>query len=157
MTATAHALVAGAIVSKIPDPIMATSLAFTSHFIMDAVPHWDVGTNWRFRSRSLTGALAIVDTIIGITLAYFLYSGKVDVMVLAIVVIASVLPDWLETPWYIFFANAKKHGPSQNAGFLELLAYKTYKVENFFHSKAQFPAGALTQIATVVFFLLLLK
>lgn len=157
MTETAHALVAGAIAAKIPDPTAAITLAFSSHFIMDTVPHWDIGTNWRFRARRVTGILAIIDTTIGITLTYFLFSTKVDVSVLAIVIIASLLPDWLETPWYILFANTKNHGPSEHAGFLEVLTYRIYKLENIFHTKTQFPLGMITQILTVGFFFFLLK
>ncbi|KKU86222.1 MAG: hypothetical protein UY16_C0060G0002 [Candidatus Gottesmanbacteria bacterium GW2011_GWA2_47_9] len=62
MTATAHALVAGAIASKIPDPLAAAALALASHFIMDSVPHWDFGTNWRNRPKSIRGILAIAET-----------------------------------------------------------------------------------------------
>lgn len=157
MTATAHALVAGFIASKIPDPVLATTLSFSSHFVMDAIPHWDIGTNWRTRAKSVTGILAVCDTVIGITVTYFVFYGKVPFLVLTLAMIASLLPDWLETPWYIFFAHPKKHAPSDNAGFLEKFAYKIYKTENLFHTKAQFPFGLLTQIATVLFFLVLLK
>lgn len=157
MTATAHALVAGAIANKIPDPTIATTLSFFSHFIMDTVPHWDIGTNWRFRARRLTGILAIFDTAIGITLTYFLFSQKVNIIILTFCIVASLLPDWLETPWYILFANAKKHGPSEHAGMLEVFTYRLYKIENIFHTKTQFPLGLITQILSVGFFFFLLR
>lgn len=157
MTATAHALVAGAIAVHVGDPVLASVLAFGSHFIMDAVPHWDIGTNWRSRSKSTTGALALIDTILGITVAYFLFAGKAPLPVLALAVFFSLLPDWLETPWYIFFAHHKKREPAKNAGFWEKLAFGIYKMENSCHAKAQFPIGALTQLVTVAFFLTILR
>lgn len=157
MTATAHALVAGAIASRFSDPTTAALLALTSHFIMDTVPHWDVGTNWRSRSKHTTGAFAIAETLFGITVAYFLFAGKVPVAHLMLTVGASLLPDWLETPWYIFFAGHNKHEPTKRAGLWEKLTYQIYKVENIFHTKASFPFGAFTQLATVAFFLILLK
>lgn len=157
MTATAHALIAGAIASKIPDPALAVVLSFASHFIIDAVPHWDMGTNWRSRSKNTTGVLAIIDTVIGITVTYFFYSGKVAFLPLSACILAAELPDWLETPWYIFFASQDKHKPGPKAGFFEKLTYKIYRWENAFHTKAQFPFGFVTQIATVAFFLLLLQ
>lgn len=157
MTATAHALVAGAIASQVSDPVLAVLLSFASHFIMDAVPHWDMGTNWRKRTKFTTGLLALADTIVGITVTYFLFSGKVALLPLASCILAAELPDWLETPWYIWFAHQDKHEPELKAGFLEKLTYKIYRLENVFHTKAQFPFGAFTQIATVAFFLALLK
>lgn len=157
MTATAHALVAGAIFNRFPDPITASTLAFGSHYIMDSIPHWDFGTNWRRRSKTVTGLLAIADTLMAFTVAYILYAGKMGVIPVTIVTIAALLPDWLETPWYIFFAHQKKHEPGQHANSWEQIAYAIYKLPNIFHAKAQFPLGLFTQVATVAFFLMLLK
>lgn len=158
MTATAHALVGAAIASRIPDPATAIALAITSHFIMDTIPHWDMGTNWRDRSKRTTGILAIGETIFGFTIAYFLFQGNgISSVLLISTIIASLIPDWLETPWYIFFAHNNKNGPKKSAGIWEKLTYQIYKVENNFHSKAQLPLGLITQVVTVLFFLMLLK
>ncbi len=157
MTATAHALVAGAIATKFPDPTTAAALALTSHFIMDSVPHWDIGTNWRSRSKTATGTFAIIETLTGITIAYALFAGKVELFLLTITLIASLIPDWLEAPWYIWFANHKKTGPRARAGILERCCFAIYKKQNLLHAKAQFPFGLITQFATVAFFLVLLK
>lgn len=157
MTATAHALVAGAIATKFTDPATASLLALTSHFIMDAVPHWDVGTNWRLRHKNTTGLLAIIETLIGILIAYYFFGNRAAFPLLSLSIFFSLLPDWLETPWYIFFAHQKKREPAKNAGFFEKLSFRIYKTENAFHTKAQFPFGVITQIATVAFFLILLQ
>lgn len=156
MTATAHALVAGAIYRAIPDPTISIPLAFVSHFIMDAVPHWDFGTNWRDRSKTTTGLFAIGETAFGITLAYFLFLGKGNSIPLLATIAASELPDWLETPWYIFFARQNKHKPEKGAGFWERICYRIYRLENSFHAKAGLPMGLLSQIGVVSFFLILL-
>ncbi len=157
MTATAHALVAGAIASKFSDPLTASVLSFISHFVMDTVPHWDVGTNWRSRSKLTTGIFALAETFAGISLAYFFFSQKAPLPTLTLSIVASILPDWLETPWYIFFANQKKHKPGKRASAIERLAFRIYKLENVFHTKAQYPLGVATQIGVVAFFLLLLS
>lgn len=157
MTATAHALVAGAILTRFQDPLAASLLAFGSHYIMDSIPHWDFGTNWRKRPKSITGLLAIADTLLAFTVAYILFAGKVGVVPITMVTVASLLPDWLETPWYILFAHQKKHEPGASAGIWEQIAYTIYKFPNMFHTKAQLPLGLLTQIATVAFFWILLK
>lgn len=157
MTATAHALVSAAIARAVPNPSLAIPLVIASHFIMDAVPHWDFGADWRKRSKYATGAFAAIETVLGITLAYFLFRGKVEAPFLLSAIIAGELPDWLEAPWYIFFADKNKHGVSKKAGFWERVSYRIYRRENIFHAKADLPFGAITQIATVVFFLLLLR
>lgn len=157
MIATAHALVGAAIARAVPNPYIALPLAVCSHFIMDAVPHWDIGTDWRTRSKKITGSLAIAETVLGITVAYFLFQGKVAAPLLLSTIIASELPDWLEAPWYIFFAHRTKKGVSRKAGFWERLSYRIYHRENAIHAKADLPFGLITQIVTVAFFLLLLR
>src|ERR1035437_7872513 len=42
MTLTSHAVVGAAIASAVPThPVLAFSLGFFSHFLLDAIPHWD--------------------------------------------------------------------------------------------------------------------
>lgn len=156
MTATAHALVSGAIAVAIHNPILAYPLSFASHFLMDAIPHWDIGTNWRNRTKLVTGSIAILDTILGFSLAYFLFSGKADEQVLLLSMVFGNLPDWMEAPYYIFFANPNGEKPTRHSSFWNKLTYRIYKTENILHTKAQFPFGIYTQIATVLFFLVLL-
>lgn len=157
MTATAHALVAGAIATRFTDPVTASLLALTSHYIMDSIPHWDFGTNWRNRPKYTTGMFAVFETIFGICASYYIFGQHTSFVVWGAAVIFGILPDWLETPWYIFFASQSKHGPSKNAGLLEKIAYGFYKLPNVFHTKAQLPLGLVTQVATVVFFLFILS
>lgn len=156
MTATAHALVAGAIASKFSDPVTAGMIALTSHFVMDSIPHWDFGTNWRNRSKHSTGLYASLETAFGIGLALWLFHALVPLPLLLITIIASLLPDWLETPWYIFFAESNKLEPAKNAGLLEKIAFGFYKLPNIFHSKTHLPLGIATQVVTVIFFIVLL-
>jgi hypothetical protein len=98
-----------------------------------------------------------LDTIVGFTVAYFVFGGKVALPTLLLAVSLGNLPDWLEAPYYIFFAKQDKKAPIPQASFWEKLTYRIYKMENVFHTKAQFPFGLITQVATVTFFLLLLS
>jgi hypothetical protein len=42
MTLTTHAVVGAAIASSMPNyPVVGLILAFASHFVLDAIPHWD--------------------------------------------------------------------------------------------------------------------
>jgi hypothetical protein len=124
---------------------------------MDVIPHWDFGTNWRGRSKAATGFIAIADTIIGFTVTYFLFRGKVATPLLFAAMSIGNLPDWMEAPYYIFFASQKKEQLDGTATFWEKVTYRIYKMENVFHTKAQFPFGFITQIATVLFFFALLS
>lgn len=155
--ATAHTLVAGAIAFNVRDPILAPTLALASHFVLDSIPHWDFGADWRKRTKYATGAFASIDTVVGFTIAYLLFHTRVPSIILIPCLILSVLPDWLEAPWYIFFADPKRIGPKPHATILEKICYNFYKLTNFAHSKAPFPWGFISQIITVSFFLLLLK
>lgn len=155
--ATAHTLVAGAIAAKIGNPALALPLSFASHFILDSIPHWDFGTNWRKRTKFATGAFAIVDTVVGLSLAWIIFAPKVQPLLLAGCLLLSVIPDWLEAPWYIFFANANHKGPKANAGLFEKMFYGVYKLTNKAHTRGTFPWGVISQIATVTFFLLVLR
>lgn len=155
MTSTAHALVAGAIASKFSDPVTAGSLALLSHYLMDSIPHWDFGTNWRTRQKMVTGMFAILETVFAILVTYSFYRN-VQFFLLTTTLVASLLPDWLETPWYIFFAHQKKHEPGPRAHMWEKISYRIYKEQNLFHAKAQAPLGIITQVVTVAFFLVLL-
>lgn len=157
MLETTHALVAGAIASQTKDPALAISLSFLSHFIMDSVPHWDFGTRWRDRRKLYTGVFAIVDVIVGFGVGYLVFGQTVALPLLFAVITASMIPDWLEAPWYIFFAKHEKKHPGPRAGFFEKLTFGIYKIENQFHNKARFPLGVVTQIITVAFFFYLLK
>lgn len=156
MTATAHALVAGTIASKFSDPLTASTLALVSHYIMDSIPHWDFGTNWRARPKKMTGLLALTETTFGIWLSFTLFQKIVPFPLWTLTVMASLFPDWLETPWYIFFAKQNKREPAKSASSFEKLSFGIYKAQNFFHAKAQLPLGILTQMVTVGFFTFLL-
>lgn len=152
----AHTLVAGAIASRVSDPILAPALSITSHFVLDSIPHWDFGADWRKREKWVTGIVAIADTVIGFWLAYHFFGNAVPPMLLAACLVFSVFPDWLEAPWYIFFADPKRIGPKKNASAMERASYWFYKSTNRAHTKGSLPWGILSQIATVAFFLLLL-
>jgi hypothetical protein len=55
LTLTTHAIVGGAIASLMPaHPWLGLSLAFASHFLLDALPHWD----YPIRSSSINPDIA---------------------------------------------------------------------------------------------------
>ncbi|MBU1326744.1 hypothetical protein KKB64_01590 [Patescibacteria group bacterium] len=157
MTTTAHTLVAGLIATEVANPAHAALLGFVSHFVLDSIPHWDFGTNWRRRPKWNTGMLAISETIFGVLFSYSIFYQQAPTVTLVVTMLASILPDWFEAPWYIFFAHAKKNAPGVHASFQERFFFRLYKTQNIFHTKTTFPFGIITQIAVVAFFFLLLR
>lgn len=157
MLETTHALVAGVITLHTKDPLTAVTLSFVSHYLLDAIPHWDFGTNWRERRKLYTGLGAIADTFIGFGLGYLIFGQSIPTPLLFTAIAASMIPDWIEAPWYIFFARHNKRRPAPRAGFFEKLTFRIYRTESSFHNKAGLPLGIVTQIVTLAFFLFLLK
>ena len=46
MTLTAHAITGAALASLVPDqPLVGFAVGFISHFVLDAIPHWDYKLN----------------------------------------------------------------------------------------------------------------
>jgi len=148
MTATAHAIVGAAIISKITNPVAGFSVAFISHFFLDKFPHWDPMTNRKTKTQKRILVETIVDVFLGFGLIYliFVLGLKKDPGMIFLAAFVSQLPDWAEIP-YTFF-KLKLAG-----------VYQIYRLQKWFHdvgfnSRAQAPWGIITQILTCVIFLL---
>ena len=143
MTSVSHALIGAAIAAKITDPVTAGCVAFGVHFLCDAIPHWDLGTNWRLRPRTVTGTLAIIETLVALAGTFIIFQNLVaNQLTLTMSIIASLLPDWLEAPYYLLMPHPPK------------VFYYMYKVQSKIHSRLQAPWGVVTQIVTVGLFLM---
>lgn len=141
MTSISHALIGAAIAARVPNPAVAATLAVATHFVCDAIPHWDLGTNWRLRPRIITGTLAILETIAALVGTYILFYRFVPSQLLATTIFFSLIPDWLEVPYYLTLPHAPR------------VFYWIYKVQSLIHSKLQAPVGVITQVVVVAAFL----
>lgn len=95
MTATNHALTGAAIAAVIRQPLLAFPLAFMSHFLCDALPHF--GINMKFGSKQMYAWL-IIDGLAALGFAIALLSiGVATPVVLAIAGFLAMSPDlaWL--------------------------------------------------------------
>jgi hypothetical protein len=109
MILSTHAIVGGAIASLFPShPLAAVAAGFASHFVIDAIPHWD----YPLRSISLgPGArnqltlrgprlrdLAIIafDGCAGLALAVVLFAAPATVVAVVLGALAAMLPDPLQ-------------------------------------------------------------
>ena len=102
MTATGHAVIGAAIVTKIPDLRLALPLALASHFFFDAFPHWDTGTNWREKGLRKVFFDTLIDLGLGYALVFlvFILYLHADFKTLILGVTISQLPDFLEVPYF---------------------------------------------------------
>lgn len=121
MTLATHAVIGAIIASKFPEhPVLGFGLAFASHFVLDAIPHWDYRLSTLQEneddlmknrmpisvSRKFMGDLLKtgIDCILGIMAALLLFWDKNPVVVLAGAV-GGVLPDALQ---FIYFHIQKE-------------------------------------------------
>lgn len=137
MTATAHSLVGVSLGKLVPNPYLALGLVFASNFILDAVPHWDVGTGWHRRTKVLTFIYSFLDVALGLGLAFFFFSGQLAPVYILLLVLTSTLADYLESP-YIFLGW----------NFPPFIWF--YKIQSRLHSRDGTLWGIMTQVIVVL-------
>ncbi|MBI3442487.1 MAG: hypothetical protein HY007_01870 [Candidatus Sungbacteria bacterium] len=119
MTLTTHAVIGAAAASMVPGhPTLAFGLAFASHFVLDAIPHWhypvksmkkdkrDRMNNDMVIGRYFVSDMAVIgsDALlgIGISLIVFSYFGHLSWQLILIGTIAGILPDPLQFVYWKF-------------------------------------------------------
>ncbi len=141
MTATAHALVGGAIAASVPIPALGVTLAAASHPLLDMIPHWDFAIGWRKKNKFKLFAEASLDLIVGVTLTYLLFFkfeifGPVDLWYLLACIFFSLIWDFAQVPYWLLKWN-----------FPPFSTF--YKIQHEIQGKAKFPLGIFTQVGTV--------
>jgi hypothetical protein len=116
MILSTHAVVGGTIASLFPThPILVATLSFASHFVIDAIPHWDYplqsisvkpnANNWALKmNRRLFRDLALIgfDAIGGIALTLLLFASPGTIGVIALGAFAGMLPDALQVVYSLY-------------------------------------------------------
>lgn len=144
MTATAHALIGGAIAASIPNPAIGISLAAISHPIADMIPHWDFGLGWKKKSKLLLFFQSCLDLIFGVALTFLIFGGTTDNLYLMLCIFISESWDILQAPYWLF-----------NWKFFPFSTF--YNFQHDINAKAKLPWGVLTQAATVTGLVLVLR
>ena len=110
MILSTHAIVGGAVASLLPShPVLVVVLGFASHFVIDAIPHWDYplqsisvkpgADNRKLRlDRRLVLDLFLIslDAFAGLAAAIFLFAPPASPVVIALGAVAGMLPDPLQ-------------------------------------------------------------
>ncbi len=142
MTVTSHALIGTVIAAKIGNPALGIPLAIASHFIADAVPHWDTATNGngKFKLTRSVFYNSIADIILGFILSYlliFFLFPQTNLLYALLLIIMAQLPDYLTAPYYFFAIK--------NPLFKGM-----YKFQKIFDRKLDKPWGIVTQVISVL-------
>lgn len=147
MMSITHSFVGCSLAVLVPDPIVSSPLILASHWLLDLIPHWDFGTDWKKRSVKQTGILALIDTLIGLLLSFVIFHNLLSAPVIVLAVSLANLPDWIQSLWFIFFAGKEARS------VLRSIFYKIYIVqETYLHTTDTFPHGVYTQIFIATFF-----
>lgn len=136
MTATAHALVGGAIAASSIHPGLGLTLSAASHPILDMIPHWDLGIGWRGKNKVTLFVESALDLIVGILLAYFIFGRNVDPIYFLSCIFFSEIWDILMMPYLLF----KWDFPPFSTA---------YRLQHNIQSNIKLPWGILTQVVSV--------
>lgn len=109
MTLTTHAVVGAAVASLIPQhPVLGFCAGFASHFIIDAIPHWDYpiasssidplqGTVMKYDGAFFLDVLRIgADALFGVLLSVRVFATTVLLPIVVLGAVAGILPDPLQ-------------------------------------------------------------
>lgn len=136
MTATAHALVGGAIAASIANPAIGLPLAAASHPLLDMIPHWDFGWGWKKKSKWLLFTQSVFDLAFGVIVTIMIFGRVTDLTYLLFAIFLSEVWDILQMPYLLF-------------------GWKFFPFSTFYNfgsdtnGKAKLPWGILTQAVTV--------
>lgn len=144
MTATAHALIGGAIAASVPDPALGITLSAVSHPIVDLIPHWDFGLGWKSRNKVLLFFQASADFIFGVILAFLIFGNTTNHLYLLLCILISESWDILQMPYLLL-----------NWKFLPFSAF--YHIGSATNNKANMFWGIVSQITTVGGLILVLR
>lgn len=107
MLSITHIMISGAIAVHSPNWIWAIGLIGSTHFFMDAVPHYDLGTDALLeakRSQLKTIALEIAELVIGFSLLYLSLAELHKSLILIGLTggFVGILPDLISAPSNFF-------------------------------------------------------
>lgn len=109
MILTTHAIVGAAIATQLPShPLAALAAGVASHFVIDAIPHWDYPLQSMFRGAKERAALKLdrglildfgmitLDGLLGLSLALGLFASSANLIAILCGVLGGILPDPLQ-------------------------------------------------------------
>jgi hypothetical protein len=144
-----HALLGGLIGLHFHSLLLIFSLAFLSHFLLDVIPHWDIGFDREhFKESSevrITRKIVLIslfDLFLALFVVYELYHAFASKL-LIFGAFASLLPDMISLGYFTKMKNKKRYNQ-----FLHF--------HNNLQGEAGFYYGILTQLIIALILLIIL-
>jgi phosphatidylglycerophosphatase A len=161
MILSTHAIVGATIASTMPNhPILGFSLAFISHFILDAIPHWDYSLSSlehkdenkmhddmildkRFLKDMSKISLDMLLGILIVSMIFFVTNTSISPWVFLLGIIGGVLPDALQFLYWKW-----KHEPLKSLQKFHIWIHADL------HLRDKFVFGVISQIILIIIVLL---
>jgi hypothetical protein len=103
MTGFNHVLTGSAIALIVRDPLLAAPLALVSHFILDAIPHFD-HPHYQYGSKYFAGIM-VADGVISIgSVVLIMLAVPSLAWVIALCAFVAILPDFF---WLYYYLNGR--------------------------------------------------
>lgn len=147
MTATGHALIGTVIAAKVGNPALAIPIAIASHFLCDALPHWDTGTNRDKKSKTRFFVETLADLALGFILSWVLIVWifpATNLLYAFLMILVAQSPDWLTAP-YLFL----------NWDFPPFTWF--YQCQKKFDTEKNLPWGFINQAVAIIALIFLAK
>jgi hypothetical protein len=147
MTSTTHALIGTVIAARIGNPALAIPIALASHFIVDAIPHWDTAYHRAQNSKERFIITSATDVLLGFVLSYLLivlFFPATNIFYAFLIIIVAQLPDWITAPYLFLNWNFPPFNLS-------------YELGKKFDSSIGLPWGFVNQVVVVVALILVAK
>lgn len=123
MTASNHVVAGALIAAAVPQAAIAIPLAFISHFIMDALPHYGDNDNHSWLNRHFKYVLVVDLAITVLFLAALLIFQPAAWALLIICAVVAVSPDILWLPYFLADLKNEKKEHSELAKFLKWIQW----------------------------------
>lgn len=145
MTASAHALVGGAVAASVANPALGLAISAISHPLLDIVPHWDLGWGWREKSKVVLLFQSVGDLAFGTVLSYLIfYNSDINIYYFFLSILVSTGWDIAEGPYLLL-----------NWRFPPFSW--VYKFQHDLQGKLALPWGLVIQVVAVVVIYLILQ
>lgn len=120
MTGSNHIITGALVATVVTQPVVAIPLAFLSHFVLDALPHYGHEHDDRYWLTSGYTRVLVVDMLIILTTIFAIWHFRPENWGLMIICgIAAVLPDALWVPYYLH--DRKNPEPKQRGKLGDIL------------------------------------
>jgi hypothetical protein len=147
MTATGHALIGTVIAAKVGNPALAIPIALASHYLCDALPHWDTGYHRTQNSKERFVITSVIDVLLGFALSYLLitlFFPTTNLFYAFLIIIVAQLPDWVTAPYLFLNWNFPPFNWS-------------YELGKRFDSSIGLPWGFVNQVVVVLALIIFAK